>query len=57
MIEDIMKLGYDRETAELMARTFQNEGGLSCLRHWPEEFSLFSGKRSVLDVLLAHGQV
>ena len=57
IIRDICKLGYSIETSKNILNTFLEEGGLSCLKKWEDEFSFFSSRKNVLDILLKHGLV
>ena len=57
-IEKIVnELGIEKSLARKMLATFKNDGGLACLMEWPEQFSIFSREKNVLDILLAEDLV
>ena len=48
----IQSLGYTEKLANEIIDTFNQMGGSYCYHKWPEEFSLFSSKRNIVDILI-----
>lgn len=41
------ELGLSEEEAHDMVRVFDEYGGLAAYLNWPEQFSLFSGRKTI----------